>query len=209
MTLLPAEDGLRFERVRAVVATREGDDYDGVKVTIDASVDGQTVAIRIDVGFGDAVEPPVSRLELTPFLASDPPAVVKAYGPEPVIAEKAETILSKFPAIRHRLKDILDVAVLARELHFEGQALRASTAATFRRRGTEPDPAILDDLVAELTGRRWETEWAAMVKEKAVLRPPTLAEATSMFDRFVRPIIAALQGGPTPGLWPPAGPWSA
>ena len=81
-----------------------------------ASVEGQDVEIRVDIGFGDAVEPEIERRVLAPFLADDPPASVRAYPAELVIAEKVQTILVRFPVIAHRLKDLLDVVDRAKAI---------------------------------------------------------------------------------------------
>lgn len=201
------DDGIAFGTVRAVVANRENDDYDGVKVTIEVTVEEQAVSLKIDVGFGDAVEPPTKRMVLAAFLKDDPPAWVQAYGAGTVVAEKVQTIVKKFPLIAHRLKDILDVVVLAERLAFDG-GLVASMRATFERRETAADPAVLDDLREQMPGRKWETEWAAMVKDKAVRGAPGLPDALARFDTFVRPLLAAMpEGAARPGAWPPGGPW--
>ncbi len=118
-------DGITFGRVRAVHTDRQTDDYDGVKVFLTASVEGQEVEVRVDIGFGDAVEPEIERRVLAPFLADDPPASVRAYPAELVIAEKVQTVLVRFPLIAHRLKDVLDVVELSDRLVFDGRVLVA------------------------------------------------------------------------------------
>ncbi len=207
VTAIRVDDGLTFGRVRAVPAHRETDDYDGVKVNVEVTVEGQTVELRIDVGFGDAVEPPTQRLELATFLEGDPPAVVQAYGAGSVVAEKVQTLASKFPLIGHRLKDILDVVMLAERRRFDASLL-LSMRATFDRRGTRADAQVLDDMRQGLNGRKWDADWAAMLKDKRVKIAPTLAVAVRRFDDFVRPVLLALAHGRTvPGEWPPGGPW--
>lgn len=205
-----ADDGLRFdpEHVRAALATRDAEGYDGVRVVMLAHLGDTEVVIQIDIGFGDAVEPPAYRRRLASFLDGDPSAEVYAYETGPVLAEKIETLLAKVPAIEHRLKDLLDVVVLARQEHFLGEDLVASLRATFTRRKTAPDLTVLDEFIAELSGRRWATRWAVMRREKAVAVPTELAEALIVFEAFVRPLIAALGGAATPGSWTPGGPWT-
>lgn len=207
---VPGADGVEFEpsAVRVVPAERDEDGYDGVKVFVRGQVGGHEVEVRVDVGFGDALVPPASRVELQPFLPNDEPARVLAYAAHPVLAEKIETILARFPVIRHRLKDVLDVVVLSESLTFEGEELVASLRATLERRGTRPDARVLDDMRSELSGRRWLTDWSAMLGEKAVVRSFELTEAVVRFDEFVRPVLQALDGGPVPGRWRSGGPWA-
>ena len=185
------DDGIRFdlEDVRAEVATRALEGYEGIKISIRALVGESEVDMRVDIGFGDAVVPPAARTLLKPFLLDDPPAHIFAYRTESVLAEKIETILDKFPAIRHRLKDILDVAVLSAMGTIDREQMVASLRATLARRGTAPDARVLDDMRGELRGRRWETDWATMRKEKAVAGDLTLQAAVERFERFVRPLL--------------------
>ena len=202
------DDGIVFEKVRAVAAERDVDEYDGVKVFVLASVARHTVELRMDIGFGDAVEPQARRMRLVPFLENDPPANVHAYLVGSVIAEKVQTVLGKFPAIEHRLKDILDVVALSDRLALEGDELIPALQATFERRATPVNLEVLEDLFLVLQGRKWEREWAMMRKNKAVLSSHTLAEAVVRFDRFVRPLLAAMVGQGHPSFWSPGGPWT-
>lgn len=203
-----SDDGIEFDAgsVRAVPTNREVDEYDGVKVFVGARVGTHTFDIRVDIGFGDAVEPPAARLALEPFLTGDEHATVLAYGPESVLAEKIETLTSKFPVIRHRLKDLLDVVRMSDELDFDG-GLVDSLRATFGRRGAQPAVAVIDQMVAQLKGRRWETDWAAMLKEKAVVESITLPEAVARYERFVRPVFEALVQQRSLAAWKARGPW--
>jgi len=153
--------------------------------------------------------PPAVHTDLQPFLDGGPAARVHAYPAEPVIAEKVETLITKFPAIGHRLKDLLEVVMLANERAFEGATTVASLRATFDRRRSKPDVAVLDEMLSELTSQKWRTDWAAMRKEKAVVPSLELTDAVQQFDRFVRPLLEALREGDTPVSWPAGGPWSA
>ncbi len=203
------EDGIVFDPdgVRAVKTERNIDEYDGVKVFVRASIGDTELEVRIDIGFGDDVVPPVHRVKITPFLSDDPPAQVLAYAAAPVIAEKVETLISKFPAIQHRLKDILDVMVLSNTQSFDGLELAAALRATFERRGTRADTGVLREMKATLVGRKWETGWSAMLKDKAVQHPPQLADALLAFERFISPILTSLNGGKVPSFWQAGGPW--
>jgi len=205
-----AKDGITFSAtgVRAVEADHDEDGYDGVKVFVRAHVERREVEVRIDIGFGDAVVPPASRMSLAPFLEEDEPATVLAYDAGPVIAEKVETLLSKFPVVLHRLKDILDVITLSDTRSFDGADLAASLRATFVRRGTEPDLRVLEDMHEVVGDRRWQTAWASMLHEKAVIDPIDLRAAIDQFDGFIRPILQVLAGDETtPGRWERGGPW--
>lgn len=205
-----ASDGVAFTAggVRAVASDHDVDGYDGVKVFVRATVGSHEVDVRIDIGFGDAVVPPVTRRSLSPFLEGDESARVLAYEPEPVIAEKVETLVSGFPAVLHRLKDIFDVVALADTHAFDGARLTGSLDATFERRQTRLDVLVIDDMHGIVGERAWRTAWATMLREKAAVRPIDLREAVRRFDVFVRPVLESMRaGGPPPGRWEPRGPW--
>jgi hypothetical protein len=139
-------------------------------------------------------------------LADDEPAELLAYPPEPMLAEKIETLVSKFPAVEHRLKDLLDVLVISASIDFDGDSLVGSLRQTLKRRGTQPEIAVLTEFRATMTGRRWKVAWATMLREKAVIAPPDIEHATAHFERFVRPLLVAVEGGPSPGRWVAPGP---
>lgn len=205
---LDCDDGVQFDpdEIRAVVARRETEGYEGVQVTLKARVGPNESDIKVDIGFGDAFAQ--RRIALRPFLADDPQAQVYAYQVESVLAEKIQTIISKWPAVAHRLKDILDVATLAATEAFEGDSVLSSLRATFERRRTAPDLEQLGDIVAKLRGKRWETDWATLLREKSVVSAADLRETVEMFERFVRPLLAALDDDRSPGNWRPGGPWA-
>lgn len=189
-----AEDGVLFEpnQVRAEIARREVDGYDGVRGWIGGQVGQTEIELKVDIGFGDALVPSARRTSLSPFLVEEPRAEVYAYQVETVLAEKIQTVVSKWPAIEHRLKDILDVVALSEAARFVRDDLLAALRATFGRRGTVPEVEVLDDMRAELKRKKWETEWATMCKEKAVLSQISLQAALEGFERFVRPLLVAM-----------------
>lgn len=207
---VPADDGITFdsEGVRAIAAEHDEDGYDGVKVFLRGTVDRMEVDVRVDIGFGDAVVPRALRRPLSPFLEDDESAKVMVYDVRSVIAEKIEALVSKFPVVQHRLKDILDVVTLADACAFNGRDLVNSVTATFDRRASPSDPEVLDDMRTVTRKKDWKIAWATMLKEKAVTEPFDLAEAVGRFDVFVRPILVACAGqGAPPGEWPAQGPW--
>jgi hypothetical protein len=207
---VPVDDGVVFDPndVRATVATHDDDGYDGIAVRVGAYLAKQRIDVRIDVGFGDVVMPPAEPTSLEPFLEGDDAARVFAYDAAGVVAEKVETLLSKFPVVAHRLKDILDVVMMAEVLAFEGDTLTRSLRATLERRSTPPDVRVLDEMPIALSGKRWATHWATMRKEKRVRSQQELAGAISNFDAFVRPLLIAIGTNDSMSTtWPPGGPW--
>lgn len=184
-----ADDGIEFERVAARRAERETDGYDGVKVRILGRLGTRELDVQVDVGFGDATVPEPSRFDLAPFPDDDDPARVVAYDVYTVLAEKIETILTRYPVISHRLKDVLDVAIIGQSTDLDLRTLRRAFFATVERRGSSPDAQVLDSMTVEMKGRTWETDWATMRREKAVQASLELRDAVERFAAIVRPIL--------------------
>ncbi len=188
---VPADDGIRFDRVKAVRAERDIDSYDGVKVFVLGRIDARPVDVRVDIGFGDVTVPDPARVDLDPFLDGDEPARVVAYDLYTVVAEKIETILTRYPVIAHRLKDILDVVVIAQRVELDVHTLRRALDATAERRSSSLDEQVVDSMTEEMAGRVWERDWATMRREKAVQPSLELREAVERFASIVRSTLRA------------------
>lgn len=184
-----ADDGIEFDRVTARRAERETDGYDGVKIRVFGRLGNREVDVHVDVGFGDATFPDPSRSDLAPFLDDDEPARVAAYDLYTVLAEKIESVLTRYPVISHRLKDVLDVVVIDESIHLDPRTLRRAFLATVERRRSSPDARVVDSMTEEMKGRVWETDWATMRREKAVQASLELRDAVKRFAAIVRPIL--------------------
>lgn len=122
---VPAEDGIVFD-LAGVEGERikEDAEYEGVRVRVPARLDGARVSMQIDVGFGDAVEPPPAELTFPVLLPLDAP-VLRAYPPEVVIAEKFQAMVALGIA-NSRMKDFFDIWTLAQTHGFDFEVLAGS-----------------------------------------------------------------------------------
>jgi hypothetical protein len=92
LCLMDEPDGVTFDpHSVAAQRIREHQDYVGVRVVLRADVDEARVRVQVDLGFGDAVDPPPQRVTY-PSLLDAPAPVVMAYPREVVIAEKFQAI---------------------------------------------------------------------------------------------------------------------
>jgi predicted nucleotidyltransferase component of viral defense system len=172
-------DGLAVDRIR------DDAQYGGLRIKTTATVDGAKVRVLVDSGFGDAVEPGLTEIEL-PVLLNQPVPRLRAYPYETVVAEKFQAMVMLGRA-NSRMKDFYDVWMLARSYDFEGDRLARAVAATFARRKTEipadrPDaltPAFAEDPTKQ-------QQWTAFVKDVAVT-PASLAEVIEDLAAFLMP----------------------
>jgi predicted nucleotidyltransferase component of viral defense system len=172
-------DGLAVDRIR------DDAQYGGLRIKTTATVDGAKVRVLVDIGFGDAVEPGLTEIELS-VLLNQPVPRLRAYPYETVVAEKFQAMVMLGRA-NSRMKDFYDVWMLARSYDFEGDRLARAVAATFARGKTEipadrPDaltPAFAEDPTKQ-------QQWTAFVKDVAVT-PASLAEVIEDLAAFLMP----------------------
>jgi len=115
------------------IAIKEDADYSGVRVTFTATIQNARLALQIDVGFGDVVNPTPTIIEY-PALLDFEPARLAGYPAETVIAEKFEAMI-KLGQLNSRMKDFYDILILSRQFALDGPSLATAIQATFQNRG--------------------------------------------------------------------------
>lgn len=148
------EDGVSFDATEiSVVLIREGAEYEGVRVSLPTSLDGAELKLRLDLSFGDPVEP--QRIDY-PTLLDDQDFRLLGYPLESVIAEKADTMMFLGDA-NTRDRDYGDVYLLS-EIHpVEAKTLRGAldTVAETRHHEIRPLGPLLSTL-RETRQQPWE-----------------------------------------------------
>ncbi|MGM0577601.1 MAG: nucleotidyl transferase AbiEii/AbiGii toxin family protein [Myxococcota bacterium] len=203
------DDGLRFDPARVIgEEIRLAANYDGVRVRCGARLGNARVAIQVDVGFGDVVTPGAQDIEYPTLLDSAAPRLL-GYTPETAIAEKLEAMVVLDMA-NTRMKDFLDIWILAQGRAFAGGLLAQAIEATFRRRGTalpESTPVALTP--AFHSAKVKQTQWRAYLRKGRIQGDvPDLHEVAARIESFLMPVVTALTAGQAfTHRWPPGGPW--
>jgi hypothetical protein len=131
---IAVEDGIAFNpnSVKGSVIRREAG-YGGVRIDLQAKLDGARIALQVDIGFGDAVTP-APESAIYPVLLGDLPAPqLRTYPKYTVVAEKFHAVCLLGMA-NTRMKDYFDLWVLLTEGALEPVELRRAVEATFDRR---------------------------------------------------------------------------
>ncbi|RJR30023.1 MAG: nucleotidyl transferase AbiEii/AbiGii toxin family protein [Candidatus Latescibacterota bacterium] len=201
-------DGIVFDAASIIgEEIRAGDEYQGVRVRLEARLADARIPVQVDVGFGDAITIAPTR-ESYPTLLDHPRPHVLVYPREAVVAEKLEAIVSLGFA-NSRMKDFYDVHVLALNFAFEGATLSKAVRATFLRRGTpipEGEPLALTREF--MSARERQIQWSAFLRRGRLVAPPDAGELADALQRFLMPVLAAAaKREPPPATWPPGGPW--
>lgn len=174
--LLPFEDGVVFDpgTVKGTVIRKEAG-YGGVRIDLQARLDGARIPLQVDIGFGDAVTP-TSQTIIYPVLLNDFPAPqMGAYPKYTVVAEKfhAQCLLG---LANTRMKDYFDLWVLLQDDSLDPSEVHRAIEATFERRQMDMPatlPVGLTDTFAADTSK--QTQWRAFLK-KNQLAPIALAD---------------------------------
>lgn len=180
------DDGVRFDPATLrQERIREDNDYGGIRLKARATVGGAQVAIVVDVGFGDALEPGEEMIDY-PVMLDLPSPRLRAYAPETVIAEKFEAMVSLGRA-NTRLKDYYDIWILSQTFPFDDGRLARAIAATFERRRTALPEAVPDALTAAFAhDPQRELQWRSFIENVAV-DPGSLENVVAVLTAFLFP----------------------
>lgn len=206
---VPVADGIAFngESIR-VEPIRDGDEYHGLRTRFEATIDGARIPMQIDIGFGNAIEPPPTDAHY-PVLLDAPCPQVRVYPREAVVAEKLHAMVV-LGARNSRYKDFYDLHALAQHFDFDGERLACAACATFERRGmtiTQDAPIALTPRFYSDAGRA--EEWVGYRNRNAL--PGAPSEFGTVGDRlrafFGEPWAAMARGAEFARTWSAGGPW--
>ncbi len=154
-------------------------------------------AFHIDVGVGDPVVEAVEMLPLPSFLefAAIPATLFPCYPVSQQIAEKVHAYTRPYAAGEStRVKDWVDILLLAQSGGLCASVLRQAIAATFEQRSTHPVPTSLPHPPA-----LWARTFRRLA-EQTKLGYRTLAEAAAAMQAFLEPVLQ----GRAEETWNPA-----
>ena len=172
-------DALRVDQIREALK------YGGLRLRTTASISGARIAVTVDVGFGDTLEPDAEVIDY-PSLLDLPTPRLKAYARETVIAEKFQAMVVLGRA-NSRMKDFYDIWLLNQSFQFDDGRLARAIAATFERRGTEIPAKLPDALTpAFAEDEHKQRQWNVFL-ENVALHPGSLADVIAGVAGFIMP----------------------
>jgi hypothetical protein len=154
----------------------------GARYPVGASIAGRVFTkFHLDVGIGDAVVQPTELLKGRNWLdfAGIPPALLTAISKEQQFAEKLHAYtLPRHDSSNSRVKDLVDMVLLARLRTMDKSLLQQAISVTFSLRGTHPVPAILPAPPAF-----WTVPFLALARECQL--ELTLSDALQVLTEYV------------------------
>lgn len=173
------------------------DDFGGDRFLLQSILDGRLFeSFHLDVGVGDPLIDRVEYLQTPSLLAFAglQPTAVPCYPITQQIAEKLHAITRTFQSGESsRVKDYVDILLLAGMGVIEGNRLREAINSTFLVRHTHPVPLQLP-----VPPPIWERPFQRMAKD-IQLEQNSLQEANIAMKQFLNPVLSNMQIG----LWHP------
>jgi len=153
------KDGVKF-RVESSARIRKEDRYGGFRVRMDAVYDSIVTPLSIDISTGDVMTPSAVSYQFIGLFDKNIRIRLWGYNIETVMAEKAETILSR-GVFSTRPRDYYDIYILTTTRQYDIALFREALTATAEHRGSaavlSTPKAILEDIAASRDLRQsWE-----------------------------------------------------
>jgi predicted nucleotidyltransferase component of viral defense system len=157
------------------------------RFTVEARLDGRMFeAIKVDVGIGDPLIPPIEELETSDLLsfADIPIAKIRATSPAQHFAEKVHALTRPFDdRINTRVKDLADIMLLFNRGLPDPPIVKRCVQEVFSARATHATPNKIG--AAPLT---WASSYSAMAKDLK-LNETTLDDATVRLNDYWKNIF--------------------
>jgi predicted nucleotidyltransferase component of viral defense system len=157
------------------------------RFTVEARLDGRMFeAIKVDVGLGDPLIPPIEELEASDLLsfADIPIAKIRATSPAQHFAEKVHALTRPFDdRINTRVKDLADIILLFNRGLPDPPIVKQCVREVFSARATHARPSHIGP--PPLT---WASSYTAMAKELH-LNETTLDDATDRLNNYWKTIF--------------------
>lgn len=158
-------DGIAFDAASVKgAAIRKDAGYGGVRIDLQATLDGARIVLQVDIGFGDAVTPAPESVRYPVLLEDLPAPQLRSYPKYTVVAEKFHAVCLLGMA-NTRMKDYFDLWVLLSDDALDTALLRQAVEATFARRQLPlPNltPAGLSEAFVQDAAK--QKQWAAFLK---------------------------------------------
>ena len=128
------QDDITF-KINSVAPIRKDDIYGGYRIKMDAIFDKIITPLSIDISTGDIITPDAVKYEISGVLDDSISITLWGYSIETVLAEKAETILSR-DITNTRPRDYYDVYILRQKGKYDPVIFRNALIATAEHRGS-------------------------------------------------------------------------
>jgi hypothetical protein len=196
------DDGVVFDTVTATAEViRDEDRYQGVRVSMTASLATARPGFHVDVSVGDPISPAPQTVHLPRILGGE--LAVRGYPLAMAYAEKIVTAISR-GTTSTRWRDFADMYMLARHHAIDGAELSTSIREVSRHRDAQLVP--LSQVLADY-GSIGQVRWEAWRRRQRLddRLPGQFSDVVAAVAAFADPAIAGLAESqswdPAAGVW--------
>lgn len=147
---LDLQDDVVFE-VRSISPIRDNDRYGGFCVKLEAVYDTIITPLSIDISTGDIITPAAVEYEFGSIFDENARIRLWGYNIETVLAEKAETILSR-SVFTTRPRDYYDIYILTTTQKYDKQLFRSALVATAAHRNSTVAISDIHSILVRIAG---------------------------------------------------------
>ncbi len=141
---IETNDFVNFDKKTLITQPiNEQNQYQGIRLIVNASFHTIKQNIQIDIGFGDVITPAPQTLHYPILLEDFEVPVIQAYTIETVIAEKLQAIMV-LAQLNSIMKDFYDIYSLLKSEKINLEVLKEAITQTFNNRNT---PVNFDSIV--------------------------------------------------------------
>jgi len=158
------KDDVKF-KVVSVTPIRKDDRYGGFRVRMDAVYDTIETPLSIDISAGDVMTPSAVPYEFSGIFDESVRIRLWGYNIETVMAEKAETILTR-GIFSTRPRDYYDIYILSTTQKYDKALFQEALFATAEHRGSKASLSVPEAVVQDISeSRDLRQMWAKYQKK--------------------------------------------
>jgi predicted nucleotidyltransferase component of viral defense system len=174
--------------VERIKTANSKENFEGVRVKLQAQLAEAKNNIQIDIGFGDKIVP--SPIEINfPVLLNFPEPKIHVYSKESVIAEKFHSIV-ELEHINSRMKDFYDILFLGSHEHFNFNTLREAIYATFNYRKTSLEKRKVIFSNDFKTDKQKQEQWKAFLFKNKLSSYESFNDVVGYIELFLGPVCS-------------------
>ena len=183
---IDVDDNVKFG-IEKTEPIRDEDEYGGLRITINFTLENMRDSFRIDIATGDPIHPGPDDYKYESLIGNE---VYKiwSYNLETVLAEKIETILSKLEA-SSRMKDYYDI-YLIHKFKFNKinkTKFRGAVEKTFEKREFNADLIVNLNVVKD--SKILRDKWTSYSRKNSYARNLEFDETIKCLEEFIDIIV--------------------
>ena len=178
------DDNTKFE-IKKTEPIRDEDEYGGLRITINFSLENMKDSFHIDVATGDPIYPgPIDYKYET--LIDGNFYKVWSYSLETALAEKIETILTKLET-SSRMKDYYDIYLIHKFNVINKTKFKIAIEKTFKKRNFKAD--LITNLNIVKNSKVLKEKWKSYSRKNSYAKDLSFDETIKCLEEFVKLIV--------------------